>query len=200
MSTQTFVLDESDKSYSAEDWRREGLKTGQIYRWRITKLEAGNSKSGKPMVTGTVTPVTESGAALKQFSQKFFLLIPRKSDGEKAYRMSLKRYFNIVQSFCAPAFNAFSRIEKDGETSRYFNKDGVELDRNGREQAINKAKGDMLDARETILDYLSTGQEAYALLKAPNEGSNWPELGNFSQDVDPNSEIPFADSAKEMIG
>lgn len=198
MSEQTFNLDESELAYSVDDLKTPSLKTGQIYQWQIVKTEAKNY-NGRAVFVLDVAPVTSSDSVLKQFTQKVFVTIPVKSLGEKLYPMYLQRFQNVLQAFAAPTFNAFGKVEVVDGKKKYYDAAGNELDRAGRAAAQEEAKKLMMEARATIGQYLEVGQRAYALFKEPREGSEWPSVGNFTQSVSPESQVPFADEFADMV-
>ena len=202
MTTQLITLDESEKAYTAADLREPTLKTGQTYKWRVIGFESRRSQAGNPMGVITIAPLTSSGKALTQFSQRVFVTVPTNKLGEKVFKFARDRYFSVLQSFCAPQFNAFSKIERTETGTIYYGKDGNQLKGKARETARETVRVEMMDGRDAFLagELVAVGQEAYAAFKAPREGSEYPEIGSFTQDVSENSSLPFADEFKEMIG
>jgi hypothetical protein len=200
MALLNYTLDEEEKNYSERDLKDLKLKYGQIYRWQITDLDAKKSRAGNDMIVLTIAPVTASDKVLRHFEQTCWVTLPVRSLGEKAFRPALQKYFAVMSAFCSPLFDAYKSIEKTDSGTVYYDHAGNALDAAQRETAQTRVRAAMMDAREHPGDFLQIGQQAYALLKEPREGSRFPELSSFIRDVSPNSKAPFVDDEDEMIG
>lgn len=204
MSGHQVTLTETEKEFDLQDVKFPTLKTNQIYRWRITAAEGQRSKNGNnPMLALTLAPVTSNGKVLTQFQQRAWILVPTKelkAKGDVVFNRSKERYFQVVQSFAAPDFNAFGRIEITETGTVHYDGQGNVVKGAAKTALIEEAKTKMLSAKQAFLDgeIVKPGQEAYAALLPPKGDSTYPELGIFTQEVSPNSKFPYADTLKEM--
>lgn len=204
MSTQ-ITLSDAEKEFDTSDVKAPTLKTGQIYKWRVIAAEGQRSKNGNnPMLALTLAPVTSNGKVLTQFQQRAWILIPTKelkAKGEAVFNRSRDRYFQVLQSFAAPEFNAFSKIEVTETGTLHYDEAGNVVKGPAKSKLVEAAKTKMLSVKQEVLngDIIKPGQEAYAALLPPRgEDGKYPELGIFTQDVSPNSKFPVVDSARDM--
>jgi hypothetical protein len=200
-NVQTITLDEAELSYNEADLKDPTLVLNQIFKWRVTGFEAKLSKSGNKMGVISLAPVTSQGKALTQFTQRIWVTIPTEAMNPKARKFAQDRYLNVLQSFAAPRFNAFSKVEKTETGTTYYDLDGNPVKGKEREAAKIKARSLMMAEKQAFLngEVITKGQEAYGLLRAPKEGSEFPEFGIFTQDVSVDSKYAVAEDYKEMV-
>lgn len=203
MSNVSIQLDENELAYDRADLKAPALKTNQTYNWQILKVEPKASQAGNKMVLLTLAAVTSSGVVLKQYPHRVNVLVPTnafKEKSPKAYPIVVDKYIRTVQSFAAPQFNAFSKVEKTETGSVNYDKDGNVVTGKAASTLREAAKAAVMDARNAFLagEIVTVGQTAFAPLLPPKDGSEYPEIGGFSQSA--NSEkFPLADELSEMV-